>query len=172
MPLIPFNSPPDKRKQKNLEFNVRVSTSNYVYADGYENYLGTWIDCNDGETYVVAKGSFEDSDVQFRRDEVTNPFLEGKYTINALRENVTETLIVYVYGDTAAGLREAVTNLTDAFSQIRYRVEVDVNNSRRSWWCYAADYNIKTSIEFMHSNMAQVTIKIPRDPVETLSEIY
>ncbi|CAB4194630.1 hypothetical protein UFOVP1264_85 [uncultured Caudovirales phage] len=168
--MIPYNWKPSESLGLNVD--VRISTSSNVYnTDGSENLNATWLYLNDGEVYRVAKGSFENSATQFRRDDVQNAFLEGKYTINALRENVTETLVVYVKGNTAMEMSESVRKLTDALSQIRFRMEVVIDNASRGWWCYASDFTINTSHEFLHSRMAQITAQIPRDPVETLSEV-
>ncbi len=172
MTFVPFPNNVHSTSNESINLDVRISTSTYAYSDGNESYLGTWIDLNDGETYKIAKGSFENSAVQFRRDEVENPFLEGKYTINALRENVTEEVVVYVYGNNSMSTAEAVRNLTDAVSQIRYRMEITVDDSRRSWWCYASDYTVTTTIEFMHARMAEVKIQVIRDPVEILEEVW
>jgi hypothetical protein len=172
MTFVPFPNNVHNTSKDSINLDVRISTSTNVYATGSNSYLGTWIDLNDGDTYKIAKGSFENSAVQFRRDEVENPFLEGKYTINALRENVTEEVVVYVYGGNTMSTAEAVRNLTDAVSQTRYRMEITIEDARRSWWCYASDYTVTTTIEFMHARMAEVKIQVIRDPVEVLEEVW
>lgn len=155
----------------NTDINVRISLSSDMYnIDGSPNYLGRWLIVNDGQTYRVAKGSFENSAVQFRRDDVTNAFLEGKYTINALRENVTETLAVYVYGSTHAEVMSAVKSLTDAVSQIRFYMEINIGNVVKGWNCYASDYTVNITHELLHAKMALVNVQIVRDPVETITE--
>jgi len=155
----------------NTDVNVRISLSNDMYnIDGTTNYSGQWLLVNDGQTYRIAKGSFENSAVQFRRDEVTNSFLEGKYTINALRENVTETLAVYVRGTTHYEIMSAVKSLTDAVSQIRFYMEINLGNVVKGWNCYASDYTVNVTHEFLHAKLALVTAQIVRDPVETITE--
>lgn len=158
-------------KQVRLPIDVRISTSKYVY--GNEDASGTWLDVNDGTYYKVAGNSFADAAVQFRRDEVTNSFLEGKFTVNALRDNVTETLAVYCYGqDDSFTVAQAVKTLTDAVSQIKFRTEVTVDSWRRGWWCYASDYTVNTARELLHARMALVTVQLQRDPNETLTEVF
>ena len=153
----------------NLTTAVRISTLNIYSNGGPTGY--TWTDgstclnVSDGTIYKVAKGSFENSAVQFRRDEVTNPFLEGKFTVNALRDNVMETLAIYVYADDLATLNTRVDALTDAVRSNQFLVKVTLDNSSRVWLCYAADYAVNTQMEFLHSRMALVTVTLPRHPV-------
>ena len=46
-----------------------------------------WLELNSG-LYRLHADSFADSSTSWRRDEVTNPFVEGSWTVNALRDNV------------------------------------------------------------------------------------
>jgi len=162
-------STPYSNLHTDVQVRISLSTDLY-YSNLVVNNASRWLLVNDGIVYKLAKGSFENSAVQFRRDEVTNSFLEGKYTINALRENVTETLAVYVHGSTHMEVMDAVKSLTDALSQIGFVIEVSIGNLIKSWNCYASDYTVNISHELLHAKMALVTAQVTRDPVETITE--
>lgn len=132
---------------------------------------GVWLNVSDGTVYRVNKGTFENSAVTFRRDEVTNAFVEGKFTVNALRDNITETLAVYVYGNTTSSLKSAIDALTNAVSQVNYYVRVTLDGSQRLWECWASDYTVNVTNEFFHNRQALVTIQLHRLPSETVTTV-
>ena len=137
------------------QFSLRISIS------------GGWLTLVQ-PNYRIGAQTGADSSTVFRRTEVSNAFVEGTFVTNALRDNVTETIEVYVKGVTTSGLRDAVDALTDALSQTQYTVELTIEDSLRRWYCYAADYSISTPVEFVHSRIALVTAQVPRDPTEDL----
>ena len=132
---------------------------------------GGWLDVSDGTVYRVNKGTFENSAVTFRRDEVTNAFVEGKFSVNALRDNVTETLAIYVYGETTSALKTAIDALTSAASQINFYTRVTLDGSQRLWECWASDYTVNVTNEFFHNRQALVTIQLQRLPSETVTTV-
>ena len=132
---------------------------------------GKWLNLNDGTTYRLGKGSLEESSIQYRKDEITNAFVEGSFVLNALRQNTVETLVVYVIGETTADLQYNVNTLTSAVSQANFWVKVIVEDASYVWRCYAADYVISTPLEFIHARRATVKINIPRDPNEIDGEV-
>lgn len=132
---------------------------------------GAWLDISDGTVYRVNKGTFENSAITFRRDEVTNAFVEGKFTVNALRDNVTETLAIYAYGATTSALKTAIDALTSAVSQVNFHVRVTLDGSQRLWECWASDYTVNVTNEFFHNRQALVTIQLHRLPSETVTTV-
>lgn len=126
-----------------------------------------WLYVGEGTQYRIAAGSFEDQSVSFRRSEVTNPFVEGTFVVNALRENVTESLQVWVEDRPRLPLQDAVEALAAAVSQVSYVMQVQIRSDVFTWNCYAADYSVVTKREFIHARMAQVSAEIPRHPAHT-----
>jgi hypothetical protein len=108
--------------------------------------------------------SFGDRQTSFRRSEVSSPYVEGTFVINALRENVTETLDVIVEDREGLRLADAVSALTSALCQVRYTMQVQVRRDVWTWNAYAADHSVQTKREFVHARLAQVRAEIPRDP--------
>lgn len=123
-----------------------------------------WLYLGQGTQYRIAAGSFENQQTTFRRSEVQSPYVEGTFVINALRENVTETLDVIVEDRARLPLVDAVRALGTALCQVRYTVQVQIRRDIFTWQAYAADHTVQTKREFVHARLAQVRAEIPRDP--------
>jgi hypothetical protein len=131
----------------------------------------TWLDVSDGTVYRINKSTFEESAITFRRDEVTNAFVEGKFLVNALRDNVTEALEIYAYGATTPALKTAIDTVTALVSQIVFRVRVTLDGSQRLWECFASDYTVNVTNEFFHNRQALIKIQLQRLPTETVTTV-
>ena len=124
---------------------------------------GGWLVLTDGP-YRLSSTAFGEQATTFRRSEVSNPFTEGSWTVNAQRENVTESLDVYVRADTPAGVQGAVSGLLEALRQLNFGMEVTFDGIQTFYQCYCADVSVKTPREFRFSRMAQVSAQVPRHP--------
>lgn len=118
------------------------------------------------DPYKLASDSFATESVTFRRTEVSNPHLEGTYLVNALRENVTTQVSVWVTGATRDELVPALRTLCDAFGQVRFNAQLVVDGHSQIWSCYASDYVVSTQREFMHASRAKIDVNLIRDPHE------
>jgi hypothetical protein len=124
---------------------------------------GGWLVVSEG-LYRLSATAFGEQSTTFRRSDVSNPFVEGSWTVNATRENVTETLDVYVRADTAPDVQRAVSSLLATLRQINFGMEVTFDGVQTFYQCYCADVSVKTPREFRFSRMAQVSAQIPRHP--------
>jgi hypothetical protein len=147
-----------------------MANSAYVKVE-IQQSNNTWLNVNDGTVYKINKASFENSAVTFRRDEVTNAFIEGKFLVNALRDNVVETLAIYVYGTTSAAVKSATDAVTNAVSQVNFMVRVTLDNSQKLWECFSSDYTINVPKEFLINKQALVTVQLHRLPSETVTTV-
>lgn len=123
-----------------------------------------WLYLGHGTQYRIAAGSLENQQTTFRRSEVTSPYVEGTYVINALRENVTESLNLIVEPRNTLSLADATRAVGAALCQVRYTVQVQVRRDIWTWQAYAADHTVSTKREFLHARLAEVKAEIPRDP--------
>lgn len=130
-----------------------------------------WLYLGQGTQYRLGAGSFENQQTTFRRSEVQSPYVEGTFVINALRENVTESLDVIVEERPNLGTADAVRALGAALSQVRYAVQVQIRRDVWTWQAYAADHSVQTKREFVHARLAQVQAEIPRDPNVTYERL-
>ena len=122
-----------------------------------------WLDLMSGPYHLSADALVE-SGYTWRRNDVTNPFVDGAWTVSAVRENVTEMLDVWVRCDTTAELAMAVKALQDVFGQLNYGLELTFDNVTYYYKCYLGDLVVKSPRELRFARMAQVTVSIPRHP--------
>ena len=154
-----------------LDLSCYISTSKIVVNnDGsFDNY-GRWLDINDGLSFRIAKG-LDEAAVSFRREEVTNPFLEGAYVVNALRENMHLNLEVRAIGETHMDMVDTLRKLTDALGQVSFKLQVTVDNAQWTYNCYASDYSVLMPPEYLHARMATVKAQILHHPVVAVNEV-
>lgn len=129
-----------------------------------------WLDLNAG-IYRLHPDSFADQAIGYRRDDVSNPFVRGTWTVNALEENVMETLSVWVRGESQAEALAGVEALKTAFRQLNYTLQVTFDDQKYTYTCYVADVSVSTTRELRHNAYAQFTATIPRHPGYTLETI-
>lgn len=130
-----------------------------------------WLELNDGTNLVLAKETFSEKTVSKRKTEAVNPYLEGSHTVAALREEVVETVAIYVYGADHFATALKIQVVTAAFDQPEYRIIMGIENRQwEVWWCGSANYRIDTSQELLHARMAKITIEVPRHPVIQLTQ--
>lgn len=145
------------RKGSELDMSVKIET-----ATG-------WLDLADGALFDLEATTFDSQSVTWRKQEATSPWVEGSFVTSAVREDVTENLSVYVYGESRSEHMRMRKALTDALGQLTYRILVRVEETAVYWDCEPADYSITTSREFLHATMCVVKAQIPRKPeLETL----
>lgn len=125
-----------------------------------------WLDVNDG-VYRLAADAFGESATTWRRREASNPFVEGTWTVSAVRENMTEQLSVWVRGDYAEQTSAAVQELLDALGQRNFGLEVTFDGITRFYTCFVADARVLANGPMRVARMAQVIADIPRHPVYT-----
>jgi len=114
--------------------------------------------------YSLTAEAFSESSTTWRRKDVTNPFVEGTWTVDALRENVMENLDVWIRGESNRETADATEALRDALSQLHFGIEVTFDNQRYYYNCQVADVMVKTDVPLRFAKMAHVTAQIPRHP--------
>lgn len=134
-----------------LDVSVRVSTA-----------FG-WLEISYGP-YSLHKESFAETQRTMRRTQTQNPFVPGTFTVNAVADNVTENIAVWVDGDSHYEMDVAVQTLVEALEQPSYLMERRIEDSLVTWWCQAADVAITTQAEYLHARKALVSAQIPRLP--------
>lgn len=148
----PFPSTPRRESNRQtLDASARVSTP---YG---------WLELNDGP-YRLGADSFAQSQLQMRRNEVTNPYASGKYTTSSVKDSYTESISVYVYGNSWPELRARIDEIVEAFTQNSYRMSVRFEQSVTEWRCNSADVSVQMQKELAHARMATVTASFSRMP--------
>jgi hypothetical protein len=122
------------------------------------------MEINDGQIYRLADSTGATRNVQWRKQTIASWYTHGEFVVNAVLDNVQETVAVYVYGSDSTDLRASVERLTEAFSQFEYSLTWDTGGDSYTWRCFVSDFTVDTRREFQHATMALVTFAVPRYP--------
>lgn len=114
--------------------------------------------------FELAADTFGTVSVTHRRSEATNPFIEGSYTVNSLRENMAVPLNVYVRGKDHAEFQAGIKQLAAAFDQSTFEVQRVVEGVVETWQCFASDYSINLQREFLHAKMGRLDAQLVVHP--------
>lgn len=136
-----------------------------------EVYDGTkWVSLNDHSRYELGAGSLADSTQGVSRNEVRSTMYDGSWITHSTKDNVQETLEVYVLGHDQVTITENIDDLTEAFSQYVYNVRISLGNHVETWRCFPADWSISRGHEQIHNIRATVRLSVPRHP-RTVKEV-
>ena len=141
-------------------FDVEVSTPG-----------SKWVSLNDHFSYRTTAESFKQQTQQRRRITVQSPIYDGTYEVHSVKENIEETIEVYVLGQSQNEVTENILNLLSYFEQPRYSIRKRLDDHRETWLCMPAEYNIDRSHVNAHNTRATVTFTIPRFPAVTYEVI-
>jgi hypothetical protein len=155
-PLQPFPYEEGGERTDDLDLACRI-----LGANG-------WIDLEDGHHYAIHGESFAERQQTYRRREINSPWAEGSYPVNAVRENTTETLVVWVKGTSHYEWRVYLDRLTAALEQLSYRIMVRFGDMADYWDCFPADYSVQTQREFIHAKLGVVRAQVPRHPANQM----
>lgn len=114
--------------------------------------------------YELTGDSFATVSVTHRRQEATNAFIEGTYTVNSLRENIIVPVGVYVRGSLSTDMQRDKAVLTAVFDQSTFEVRRVIEGHEEFWQCFASDYTVTMQRELLHATMAKVDVQLMTHP--------
>lgn len=149
------------------------STGPYVFKNSFSaeiSYGDQWINLNDKIRYKFRADNYGQKAQTLRRITAQSPYFDGTYSIHTSKENVSESVMIEVSGQTQNIVTENVLLLLDCVAQDTYQIRMDVEDHRETWQCEPADYTIDRSQVYLHNKLCLVTLSIPRlpDPVNEL----
>lgn len=121
---------------------------------------------NPGSYRVVSAGP---GSVSWRRRVAASPYCHGEALVSAVKEEVTQALVVRVYGSTAADLNTKTAALLRAFDQFDYRLSLTIDGVTSTWACQPANYSPMGRGELepnlLRARMQAYALEIPRNPI-------
>lgn len=123
-----------------------------------------WLEINDGHKYSLTAESLVATQRTWRRQEVSSPFVDGTFTVNAVLENISLPVSLYVYGADHGDMVRNLEAVTAAFEQFDYILAIRRGEHAEVWRCQLSDSSIDTRREFQHARMAMVTFPVPCYP--------
>lgn len=122
-----------------------------------------WINLNDHIRYqIAADGTRDNTSETYRKTTVQSPILGGEFLVHAVPEMVTETLGIWIYGETQTDLSENFAYARELFSQWSFRLRWTLDDARETWNCQLPDANSSRNQIWTHNLMARQSYTIPR----------
>jgi hypothetical protein len=124
-------------------------------------------DVNGYELEATTRGEMA---VSLRKQQVENPYTEGTYTVNSVRQNVTETVAVWVYAPDHSTLERRLQVIKDYVIQPAWTLVWGLPGLTETWNCQSSEYTISSGREFKVATMALIKLAVDRLP--TLTRTY
>jgi hypothetical protein len=159
MTIQPYPARSFRDNLERIALSVRISVP-----------TGGWVELNDHVTFSVADGSFAEESVTWRKAEDTNVFLEGAYLVNAVRQNITRPLNVYVTGQTHFDMNDALDKLKGWVGQRQFQLVRTIENSGRLYTCFASDYSTSSDRPLLFARLALLKVQLSTHPVDAAYE--
>lgn len=142
-----------------------------LYLDVEITWGGEWISLQDGRFQINAQNTRETSNKSWRKVVTSSPILGGDYLVHAVPEMVTESISVWVRGQSQTDLNDNFWMLDELFSQFSYSIRWTLNEYREYWRCQLAEASSSRGQVWTHSQMALSTFQVPRYPDVTRERI-
>lgn len=151
MPVAPYTV--QTRPDTKLDLTCRISSPS------------GWLDLEDDDIYELHAEALNDRQVQWRKQQVTSPYVDGTYTTAAVKENVSEALSIWVRAADPLELATRIAQVTDALDQLTYTLMFRSNNYVEYWTAVEpADYTINMAHELRHAFRGIVRATVYRLP--------
>lgn len=123
-----------------------------------------WLDINDHNKYELEKSTLSRRSVSHQRKTIRSEFSDGSWVVDAYRNNVNETVAVWVRGHQYADASRNLKDLENAFSQLYYKIDWVVSGDAHRWHCQVSDYSVSSTQPMLHANIFKLTARVVRHP--------
>ena len=124
---------------------------------------------NDHVNYYVSE--LGDSQVSWRRQTTSSPWVDGTVTTHRSKENITRNLSVEVLGATMADAASNAKTLIDAISQDYFDISIGIDDALTIYRCEASDYSWVQAKERWHASRGVLTISLIHKPNPQLGDV-
>lgn len=114
--------------------------------------------------YELEVASFGEVATGWRRHEVENQWVEGAFTVGAVKENLSLPLAVYVTAPTGALLQTRLKALTDALDRLAWTMTFVEGGVSTQYKCQVSDYTTTRSQAYRVARHALVRASVPCSP--------
>lgn len=130
------------------------------------------IDGSNAEAYELHPDTAANQEINWRKQEAANQFVEGSFTTSAVRENVIEDLSIWVNGDTQDEVVQRQFELVGRLGQRKFTITLELAGVTQVWTCFPAACTVQTKHEYLHAPTTLVTAKVPRLPKRTITGAF
>lgn len=123
------------------------------------------LDLNDHVNFYVAKDNMFGAAVQYNRNQITSPYMDGAVTVNRQKQAVQDQLTIEILPTAnLALLATNIQSLIAAFTQDSYTLAVTMGSQTNTYNCEAADYTVSYEQSRFNARRASVTFQFIRQP--------
>lgn len=133
-----------------------------------------WLEVEDeANGYSLHADTINTRTVTHRAKDSKGDWVEGSFAFSAVRENVTETVAVWVTGeDSIYTFRQRMEVLEDTFNQLWWKVMLTIGDAKETWTvAEPADYTITTSGPLFIATTGSISAQVPRLPALVLEQV-
>lgn len=123
---------------------------------------------NEAGGYSLEVEALAEVVTSWRRHEVSNQWVEGAFTVGAVKENVSLPLHVYVTGTTAAELQARLSALTGVLDRLAFDLAFTESGVTTTWKAQVADYTVSRPQALRVAREALVKATVPASPTATV----
>lgn len=130
------------------------------------------LECEDEVNgYWLHADTFNQSVGAHRNTTVANRWVEGTYAVSTVRDNTTESVVVYVRGATQGQYRARMEALKAVFDQPSFTGIKTIGSSIEQWDCMVSDYTEESQQEYIHRTMGDLRVSLQRRPQVTVKTV-
>jgi hypothetical protein len=123
------------------------------------------------DTYKIIRDMWGPGVVQYDRQKVSSPYVNGDFLTNRKKAQVEMPLGIRVTGTSKIDCWNKVGTLLRAFEQFSYELSLTIDGTTFTYTCEAADYSVGDGGMFQTFHMKaykqEVRLLIPRRPTPT-----
>ena len=124
-----------------------------------------------GSGYSLASDTFSTKATTHRKQEIQSEWMDGTFYGRSAKENVIETISVWVSGSSQYEFTRRMDALVEGFEQLQYSMAKTVGDAYTLWTCFVADHTIETNQSFINATTGLLKLQVPRLPNVVLSQV-
>lgn len=114
--------------------------------------------------YEVMSDGLSPGNIVQRQDWAKSPYVHGGALMSTVDDIATGSIKVEVHGTSRSDMQTKVTTLFNAFKQLYYVLDFDLDGTSWSWLCYKANRMVDFDFPFYLGNLTVCTFEFARDP--------
>lgn len=122
------------------------------------------LELNDHVMSYISSQNFLGAAVQYQRNQIQSPFIDGQITTFRSLQSVQDNLTLEVLGGSHKTMINNLNTIVAAFLQDTYNLRIKFGVTSIQYACEAADYTVDYTSERWIQPQALVTFSFPRQP--------
>lgn len=118
--------------------------------------------------YYIARNGIGPGGITHAKTEASSPFVDGSFLVHRRKEMSIIPMVVNVRASTAIALHGRIEELTEAFTQFSFKMNVEIDGVAYEWSCETANFTVGDNGAWgdleLRSYHQRVALEVPRMP--------